>query len=89
MALNIKNAEVEQLAAELAALEKISKTEAIRRALQHQKQRLLVTRVTVSKGDRLRAVLRDRIWPEIPPAARRPLSKKERERILGYEAKGV
>jgi hypothetical protein len=40
MALNLKNAEVERLAAEVARLTGESKTEAIRRALYERKQRL-------------------------------------------------
>ena len=40
MALNLKNAEVERLAAEVARLTGESKTEAIRRALDERRQRL-------------------------------------------------
>ena len=40
MALNIKNAEVERLAAEVARLTGESKTEAIRRALDERRRRL-------------------------------------------------
>src|SRR4029453_11787484 len=40
MALNLKNAEVERLAAEVARLTGESKTEAIRRALEERRQRL-------------------------------------------------
>ena len=40
MALNIKNASVENLALELSQLTGESKTEAIRRALEERKQRL-------------------------------------------------
>lgn len=89
MALNIKNSEVEQLATDVASLEAVSKTEAIRRALEHEKQRLLIRRVSMNKAERLKTALRDRIWPEIPRAAMRPLSKRERERILGFGKKGV
>jgi len=90
MALNIKNAEVESLAAELARLAGETKTEAIRRSLAGRKQRLLVNRVRAGKGERLRSLLEERIWPEIP---RRLLGKsisgQERERILGYGPAGV
>lgn len=90
MPLNIKNPEVERLAAEVAALTRESKTEAIRRALLDRKQRLAVRRGSPAKQDRLLALLRNRIWPEIPPGVRgRRVSKKERERILGYGPWGV
>jgi antitoxin VapB len=90
MALNIKNADVERLAAEVAGLANESKTEAIRRALADRKQRLLVRRVKASPQDRLQALFRDRIWPQIPPSVRgRRISRKEREKILGYGPAGV
>ncbi len=90
MALNFKNAEVERLAGEVADLANESKTEAIRRALFDRKQRLLTRRGTTSRKDRLQELLRTRIWPEIPAALRkRGISKKEREKILGYGPGGV
>lgn len=90
MALNIKNREVERLAAEVAALANESKTEAIRRALLDRKERLALRRGNASKGDRLLALLQNRIWPQIPPHVRgKRISKRERERILGYGPDGV
>ena len=87
MALNIKNAEVERLAAEVAGLANESKTEAIRRALADRKERLVVRRVKAprERQDRLQALFQDRIWPQIPAALRgRSIARKEREKILGY-----
>jgi hypothetical protein len=52
MALNIKNAEVERLAAEVAGLANESKTEAIRRALADRKERLVVRRVKAPRRGR-------------------------------------
>ncbi len=90
MALNIKNAEVERLAAEVAELASESKTEAIRRALLDRKQRLIIRRAETGKYERLQALLRNRIWPEIPAELRgQRLSKQEREEILGYGPDGV
>ncbi len=90
MALNIKNAEVEKLAAEVARLAKETKTEAIKRALLERKQRLIVCRANAPKKDRLRWVLEKRIWPEIPAEVLgRRISKEEREAILGYGPQGV
>jgi len=90
MALNIKNSEVEQLAAEVAGITGESKTEAIRQALLERRSRLVLWR---SGGDRLAAMLgaleRD-IWPRIPAEILgRPISRAEREEILGYGPDGI
>jgi antitoxin VapB len=90
MPLNIKNSEVERLAAEVAALAHETKTEAIRRALLDRKQRLIVRRGGASKLQRLQDILRNQIWPEIPVDVRgRGIAKAEREKILGYGRDGV
>ena len=90
MPLNIKNAEVERLASEVAALAHETKTEAIRRALLDRKQRLMLRRGTTSKLQRLQDVLRNQVWPLVPADVRAGLiSKDAREEILGYGAEGV
>ncbi len=90
MALNIKNPEVEKLAAEVASLAQESKTEAIRRALLDRKQRLTLRRSNTAKLDRLQRLLRNRIWPEIPRNIfGRRVTKREREKVLGYGPDGV
>lgn len=90
MPLNIKNSEVEQLATEVAAMARESKTQAIRRALLDRKQRLMLRRGNRARDERLRMLLENRIWPEIPPELLgRGISKEERERILGYGPDGV
>jgi antitoxin VapB len=89
MALNIKNPDVERLAAEVATLAKESKTEAIRRALLDRKNRLLLHR---SSGghDTVLEWLQNEVWPLIPPELRgKKLSKEEEEEILGYGPDGV
>ena len=90
MALNIKNPEVERLAAELAAATGESKTEAIRQALLERKARL---RTRVAPGERQARILRfleREVWSRIPPdQAGRPPDRAERERILGYGEEGV
>lgn len=81
MALNIKDPEVDRLAAELADRLRTSKTAAIRHAL-HAQLALLESRV----GDRqaqLLDVMRTEIWPLLIDRA--PLTKREREEILGYD----
>ena len=90
MALNLKNEEVERLAAEVARLANETKTEAIRRSLLDRKQRLLTQGGPVSRRERLENFLRTRVWPEVPPnVIGRRISKRERERILGYGSHGV
>ncbi len=89
MALNIKNTEVERLAAEVARLTGESKTEAIRRALQERRRRLKGTSI----GDRRSRVLRfleKKVWPTLPQnQVGRRLSRVEEDEILGYGPGGV
>lgn len=88
--LNIKNEEVERLAAEIAKLAGESKTEAIRRALLDRRATLLRGQPPVGRGRRLRLFLERRVWPTVPArVSRRPLSKSEREKVLGYGPEGV
>lgn len=90
MALNIKNPDVERLAAEVASLARETKTEAIRRALAERKQRLLLRQTDTPKYDRLMRLLQERIWPEIPARVRGTrLSKQQKEEILGYGPGGA
>ena len=89
MALNIKNAEVERLAIEVARLTGESKTEAIRRALEERRRRLK----NVSADTRRARVLRfleKNVWPTLPPDQMgRRLSREEEDDILGYGKGGV
>lgn len=84
MALNLKNTEVERLAAEVADLTGETKTEAIRRALVERRDRL---RYRVTRRDRLadlRRFLAGEIWPLVPAAERgRRLTAEEEAAILG------
>lgn len=88
VALNIKNAEVEVLAAEVSELAGETKTEAIRRALEERRARLL-TGASVGRAARLRRFLENEVWNTLPKAGRRRTSKQEEERILGYGPDGV
>lgn len=90
MALNIKNAEVERLVAEVATLTGETKTEAVRRALAERRARLR-TRVTdASRSDRLRRFLENEVWSRVPEDQMgKPPDRAERERILGYGEAGV
>ena len=89
MALNIKNAEVERLAGEVARLTGESKTEAIRRALDERRQRLR----QLSTADRRTRVLRfleKKVWPSLPKdQVGRRLSRADEDDILGYGPGGV
>ncbi len=90
MALNIKNAEVEALAAEVARLAGESKTEAIRVALRERRTRLRMAAVERHRPERMARFLEAEVWSRIPPdQLGHPPGREERERILGYGAEGV
>jgi len=91
MALNIKNREVERLAAEVAEMAHETKTEAIRRALQERKVRLAVhPKITPEeRARRIKEYLEREVWPHILPEFRgKPMTKQEREEILGIGPHG-
>ena len=90
MALNIKDRETEQLAAEVAALANETKTRAVNVALRERRDRLMVTAQYRDRGARLRRFLIDEAWPQIPEdVIENPVSKSELEQILGYGPEGV
>jgi len=90
MALNIKDPEAERLASEIAALTGESKTGAVRQALTERKQRLLLARSGMARGDRMVSLLERRLWPRLPAGVRRSsLSKEQEEAILGYGQEGA
>jgi antitoxin VapB len=89
MALNIKNAEVERLARQVAEMTGENKTEAIRQALAER-----YARVRAGEGGtpaaRLRRFLEDELWPQLPETERgRRLTRKEEDALLGYGPEGV
>ena len=89
MALNLKNSDVERLAAEVARLTGESKTEAIRRALEERWQRLKGAS-TARRRARVLALLRAKVWPTIPAAQRgRRLTREEEDEILGFGPEGT
>lgn len=89
MALNIKDPEVERLAAELAEITGETKTGAIRTALRERRERLQREETREERRARLQRMLED-IWAQIPPELldRRPMTKAEREEILGIGPEG-
>lgn len=90
MALNIKDAETERLAAEIAALTGESKTGAIRVALRERRQRLALQRPGVDRVSELRRWLEHELWPSLPPEqlGQAP-DRQQQEALLGYGAAGV
>jgi len=89
MALSIENREVDRLADELAGKERLSKTEAVRQALE---ARLATLRRTApaGRGSRLRSFLEHDVWPYRPAElVGTQVTREERERILGYAETGV
>lgn len=90
MALNIKNTEVQRLAAEVAALTGETKTEAIRRALEERRVRLRRRIPEARRHERVLRFLESEVWSAVPveQVGRGP-TKAEREEILGYGREGV
>ena len=90
MALNIKNDEVERLAADVARLTGETKTEAIRRALAERRDRL---RYRIAAGDSSQRGLRfleREVWPQVPAdQLGRRLTRDEEEEKLGYGPSGA
>jgi len=89
MALNIKDPETEELAAEIARITGESKTAAVRTALRERRARLRRRETPEQRRDRLQRLLEEEIWPLIPPDVRgKKMTKAEREEILGYGPEG-
>jgi antitoxin VapB len=89
VALNIKNAEVERLAEEVARLTGESKTEAVRRALSERKQRLAHRVDPGDREGRARQFLEREVWPLVPAdELGRRLTTGEEDAILGFGSEG-
>jgi len=86
MGLNIKNAEVERLAAEVAALTGETKTEAIRVALE-ERRATLRGESPKDRVDKAWKVLEEKVWPNIK--GRRAPTREEQEETLGFGPGGV
>jgi antitoxin VapB len=90
MPLNIKNLEVERLAAEISRITGETKTEAIRRALAERRARLRLRVSARGRAERIRRFLETEVWARIPPdQLGNPPDRDERERILGYGPHGI
>ena len=89
MALNLKNDEVERLAADVARMTGESKTEAIRVALRERQQRLK-GRTIEQQRDRVLNFLERKVWATLPEGERgRRLTRAEEDEILGLGPDGV
>jgi antitoxin VapB len=89
MPLNIKNVEVERLAAEVANLAHETKTEAIRRALSERRARLQARAGRSGGRKSLREYLEQNVWPLVPARELgRVMSREEEDQILGYGPEG-
>jgi antitoxin VapB len=90
MALNIKDPETERLADEVAELTGETKTRAVKVALDERLRRLKRRVVRRDRAAALHRLLEDEIWPQVPrDVLGKPVSKEEREAILGYGPEGV
>jgi antitoxin VapB len=90
MAMNIKNDKVERLAEELAQMTGESKTAAILRALEERTERIALRPSGKRRLAQALDFLEREIWPHIPRKLQgRRVTKRERERILGYGKGGV
>lgn len=91
MDFNIEDTETEKLAAEVAEMTGVTKTEAVRDALREKKRRLgMRSENEEERRQSLREYLETEIWPHIPNELldREPRSKKEIEEILGFGSGG-
>lgn len=90
MAMNIKDAEAERLAAEVAALTGGSKTAAVRTALRELRDKLSREETVEERYERLHRFLEEEIWPQLPAELLgKRISKEEREQVLGLGPDGV
>lgn len=90
MATNIRNEKLERLAGEIARLTGESRTVAIVRALEERKERITMNRPEKRTLPEVLDFLEKEVWANIPrELLGRRISKKERERILGYGRGGV
>ncbi|HVV91391.1 MAG TPA: type II toxin-antitoxin system VapB family antitoxin [Solirubrobacterales bacterium] len=92
MALNIKDKETEALVAEIASLTGETKTGAVRQAARERLERLQRRAGRRKRSpEELQRWLETEIWSQIPDELlnRPPMTKAEREELLGYGPDGV
>lgn len=90
VALTIKNAEVERLAAEVARLTGESKTQAVRVALEERRSRLSSGIDPEARAAEIWQWLETEVWPHVPADLRgKPHDPHADDEILGYGPDGV
>lgn len=90
MAMNIKDPETERMVAKVAEAEGMSKTAVIREAVRERCEKVLGTGSVEEREARLERFMAEEIWPLIPEDQLGvPISKEEREDILGFGPDGV
>jgi antitoxin VapB len=94
MALNIKDKETEALVNEIASLTGETKTGAVRQAARERLERLRLRghpRGVRKDAETFHRWLETEIWSKLPPDSlgQAPMTKAEREQILGYGPDGV
>jgi len=90
VALTIKNADVERLAAEVAQLADESKTQAIKVALEERRRRLTSGIDPQARVAEALQWLETEVWPHVPPELRgRPHDSHADDELLGYGPDGV
>ena len=90
VALTIKNADVERLAAEVARLTGESKTQAIRVALEERRRRLATGIDPAAREAEILRWLETEVWPHVPEELRdKPYDPHADDEILGYGPDGV
>lgn len=88
--MNIKDENVERLAQELSRITGESRTTTILHALEERKERIALRPSGKRKMAQALDFLEKEVWPAIPRhLLGRRVTKKERERILGYGRGGV
>lgn len=92
MALTIKNAEVERLAAEVASMTGETKTQAIRVALEERRRRLTAS-TGIDPEARKAEIwrwLETEVWPLVPEELRgKPHDSRDDDAIIGYGPDGL
>lgn len=89
MALNLKNQDVDRLAAEVAAMAKETKTEAVRKSLLERKLRLASAQGSLKRSERAKGILEE-FRASIPSELLgKRLTREEEDEILGYGPGGV
>jgi len=90
VALTIKNADVERLAAEVARLTGESKTQAIRVALEERRGRLASGVDPEARKAELLRFLEEEVWSRVPAELRgQPHDSARDDDLLGYGSDGL